>query len=174
MKLIEPSKGASIAGIRIPQDFYWVLGPPVPLAGMRYPASNFPWPNVEQAGFAAVVSLHHGPPYDPTPLKKVFSEQLQDLVGGGPPNNSEREKERIERAVQATITAWNSGAGVVVHCVGGRGRSGTVIGCFLRELGFGSREVIEFLDRLHKERGKPGWPESPWQSALVTQWRPVA
>jgi protein-tyrosine phosphatase len=60
----------------------------------------------------------------------------------------------------------------VVHCVGGRGRTGTVLGCVLRELGHSPGEVVDFLDRVHKARGKAGWPESPWQGQLVRDWRP--
>ncbi len=48
----------------------------------------------------------------------------------------------------------------MVHCHGGTGRTGTVLGCVLRELGVQAAEVIDFLDRVHKARGKPGWPES--------------
>lgn len=173
MTLVEEGHGRPIIGVRMPQDFYWVLAEPTPLAGMRYPAASFPWSKLHTAGFCQVVSLHPGP-YDPTPLTKVFSEHLDDLVGGGPPRDDIQEREKIRGAVKAIVGALQSGQGVVVHCAGGRGRSGTVIGCCLRELGFGADEIIKYLDRLHKARGKPGWPESPWQSSLVKEWNPNA
>jgi hypothetical protein len=44
----------------------------------------------------------------------------------------------------------------------------------LRELGFDSIQAVGFLDRVHKGRGKPGWPESTWQSSLVQRWKPHA
>ncbi len=59
----------------------------------------------------------------------------------------------------------------MVHCHGGTGRTGTVLGCVLRELGVQAAEVIDFLDRVHKARGKPGWPESSWQRELVEHWK---
>lgn len=171
MKLVEPGDGRPISGVEVPKDLYWVLAAPTPLAGMIFPrGAAFPWSSLETAGFSAVVSLHPGS-YDPSPLRSVFAERLQDLVSGGPPTSEGNEKARIKSAVTATVAAWRSGRGVVVHCVGGRGRTGTVLGCVLRELGFSEAETISFLDRVHKARGKPGWPESPWQSQLVRGWK---
>jgi len=46
-----------------------------------------------------------------------------------------------------------------------------MIGCVLRELGFPTDEVLGFLDKLHKARGKPGWPESPWQRWPIETWK---
>jgi hypothetical protein len=169
VKLLEPSDGMPISGIEVPKELYWVLGPPTPLAGMKYPRRGFPWQNLKNAGFSQVVSLHPGS-YDPAPLQTCFAEHLEDLVGGGPPANQVNEKTKIKKAVSAAVAAWRSGQGVVVHCYGGRGRSGTVLGCVLRELGFAPAAAIGFLDCVHKARGKPGWPESPWQSSLVENW----
>jgi hypothetical protein len=169
MDLVEPDAGKRIAGVVVPAELYWVLVSPTPLAGMKYPRSSFPWSNLNAAGFTQVVSLHPGP-YDPKPLEIAFSEHLEDLVSGGPPSNEANERRRIKRAVTATLSTWRSGAGVIVHCVGGRGRSGTVLGCVLRELGVAGAQVIAFLGRVHKARGKYGWPESDWQASLVERW----
>jgi protein-tyrosine phosphatase len=137
---------------------------------MKYPKPSFPWASLKAAGFSHVVSLHPGE-YDSAPLTKIFSERLQDLVDGGPPQNEVHEKQLIRNAVEATIVALRSGQGVVVHCVGGRGRTGTVLGCVLRELGFEADESIRFLDRVHQARGKTGWPESAWQGSVVRGWK---
>jgi hypothetical protein len=172
MNLVDPKAGAPIPGIAVPVELYWVLSSPTPLAGMKYPRSSFPWAALAAAGFSDIVSLHPAA-YDPTPLRISFSEQLEDLAGGGPPQNDAAEKARIKRAVTATLLAWRAGLGTVVHCVGGRGRTGTVLGCALRELGFGASEAVAFLDRVHRARGKPGWPESIWQSTLVNEWTAI-
>ena len=170
MTLIEVHQGAHIPEVEVPKELYWVLSAPAPLAGMKYPRPSFPWSNLKAVGFSQVVSLHPGP-YNPTPLTTPFCEHLEDLISGGPPRNEGRELEKIKKAVASALDALQSGQGVIVHCVGGRGRTGTVIACTLRELGFGSQEVVAFLDRVHKARGKPGWPESTWQSALVHAWK---
>ena len=169
MNLVEPGNGGAFNGIEVPQELYWVISSPTPLAGMKFPPSDFPWSSLAAAGFSQVVALHPGS-YDPAPLEMCFAEQLQDLISGGPPANEDTEAERVRAAVNAAVKAWRSGQGVVVHCVGGRGRSGTVLGCILRDLGFPAADVLSFLDRVHKSRGKPGWPESMWQSSLVEGW----
>ena len=173
MSLVEPSDNPSISGVQVPRELYWVLASPAPLAGMKYPRPDFPWSNLHAAGFAGVVAIHPGR-YDPTPLSVLFFEHLEDLVHGGPPTDAVRELKAIGRAVTATLWALRGGQGVVVHCAGGRGRTGTVLGCALRELGHEPTDVITYLDRVHKARGTPGWPESPWQSALVRDWKPDA
>jgi protein-tyrosine phosphatase len=57
--------------------------------------------------------------------------------------------------------------GILVHCEGGRGRSGTIIGAILRHCGYGAAEVIDFLDAAYVAARRPGWPEKPWQSQVV-------
>jgi|DewCreStandDraft_1066081.scaffolds.fasta_scaffold06648_1 hypothetical protein len=169
LKLVEPSDGKPINGISVPGELYWVIDSPTPLAGMKFPRSDFPWSSLQAAGFSKVVSLHPGS-FNPAPLVVCSCEALEDLVHGGPPAQPNAERAKVQRAVAATVTAWRAGYGVVVHCAGGRGRTGTVLGCVLRELGFQAAEVVSFLDRVHKARGKSGWPESKWQADLVEHW----
>jgi hypothetical protein len=170
MTLINPTEGPPIDGIDMPKDLYWVVASPAPLAGMRLPTASFPWSSLLNAGFHQVVSLHPTP-ISPAPLTLAFADRLEDLIGGGLPSDEGAERARIHRAVNATLKSLRSGQGVVIHCWGGRGRTGTVIGCVLRELGYPAGEAIAFLDNVHRVRGKPGWPESPWQSRLVEGWK---
>jgi hypothetical protein len=167
MKLVEPNEGPEIPGISIPAEFYWVILAPHPLAGMPYPRWDLPWTSLADAGFGAVLSLEPGA-FDPSPLVRLDPIALQDLVRGGDPIDPVKEKQRVTQASSAVVATLNSGMGVVVHCAGGRGRTGTVIGCALRQFGHGPDEVVDYLDRLHRARGRQGgWPESPWQAALV-------
>ena len=170
MELVYPDDGPSIEGVNIPTEVYWVFELPTPLAGMKYPRPDLPWSSLYAVSFRYIVSLHPGA-YNPDPLELCFQDHLEDLFHGGLPADPDAERAKIQRAVNAVTTAWQSGCGVVVHCLGGRGRTGTVIGCVLRELEFQPAEVIAFLDRVHKARGKPGWPESEWQRQLVEHWK---
>jgi hypothetical protein len=55
--------------------------------------------------------------------------------------------------------------------VGGRGRTGTIIGAILRHCGYGAAEVIDFLDAAYRAAGRPCWPESPWQAQVIERVR---
>lgn len=170
MYLLEPDGYLPIPDVKIPIELYWVLTSPAPLAGMKYPRPDFPWAELAAAGFSHVVALHPGD-YSPAPLSMLLSEKLEDLISGDPPSDPNREMAAIKRAVATVVRALNLGEGVVVHCVGGRGRTGTVLGCVLCELGYEPQLIIDYLDRIHKLRGRPGWPEAPWQGEIVRKWR---
>jgi len=173
VSLIDPGEGRKIDGLIVPKDLYWVLEKPAPLAGMRFPAGRWPWRSLYDAGFAVLVCLRPGD-YDPSPLTVSFSCYLEDLSGGGSPVDPVKETELLREAVDSAMDALRSGRGVVVHCLGGRGRTGTVLGCVMRNLGVSADQAVSFLDRVHKARGKKdGWPESPWQSEIVRAWDPV-
>src|SRR6266849_5336853 len=170
--LLEPREMPSIADVRIPREFYWVVDQPASLAGMPSPRPHMPWPALYQAGFHHVICLTTTQPgYRPDPLHIAFAAELEDLVSGGPPKDPAQQERLVREAVQIALTNLNAGDGVVIHCAGGRGRTGTVIGCTLRALGYSAEEIIQYLDRLHKARGKAGWPESQWQSALVRRFQ---
>ena len=63
---------------------------------------------------------------------------------------------------------------VYVHCLGGRGRTGTVIGCWLVRHGLASPDnAVEEIERLRvrtKDAGFPS-PETPEQTTMVESWR---
>jgi hypothetical protein len=68
-----------------------------------------------------------------------------------------------------------AGRGVVVHCAGGTGRTGTVIACALASLGVPEADVLEYMATVNAARGKSrGWPESDWQKSQVASFLPQA
>jgi hypothetical protein len=169
--LIQPMGMPLITGLAVPDAFYWVLQQPAPLAGMCYPSPRTPWQDLAAAGFRHVICLEgDGPAYDPSPLIISHSTYLQDLYGGSLPCYPEQEERLIHEAVLAVVRRLQAGDGVVVHCAGGTGRTGTVIGCVLRVLGVSAVEVITYLNHLHQARGRSGWPESEWQSQVVQRF----
>jgi hypothetical protein len=167
-ELMQPTHMPPIAGLALPYDFYWVLQRPAPLAGMPYPSPRTPWRDLAAAGFRHVVCLEgDGPAYDPAPLIMSHRTRLQDLYGGGLPRHPEQEETLIHAVALAVMERLQAGDGVVVHCAGGTGRTGTVIGCVLRGCGISAVEVITYLNHLHQARGRSGWPESEWQAQVV-------
>jgi hypothetical protein len=133
---------------------------PALLAGMPYPPPDTDWQALHDRGFRLVVRLQPGD-YDPAPLE-VREVTLSDLYGGALPEDPDAERDRVWEAARLTAEAVERGTGVVVHCVGGTGRTGTVVGCALRLLGRSADEAIATL-----QAHRPQWPESPWQEQLV-------
>jgi len=133
---------------------------PALLAGMSYPEPETDWQELWDSGFQLVVRLHPGE-YDAAPLA-VFGVPLADLHGGATPSDPAAEEARVREAARVAADAVEGGHGVVVHCLGGTGRTGTVVACALRLLGRSADEAIATV-RAHR----PRWPESPWQEEVV-------
>jgi protein-tyrosine phosphatase len=157
-----------VPGMLVPEHIYFVLREPALLAGMQMPRSDTPWSLLSELDFCHVVRLAKVTPcFDPHPLRLLCDVDLDDLANGGLPDNPEAEAKLIEEVARQITGCLRAGEGVLVHCVGGRGRTGTVIGRVLRALGYPAAEVVGCLDQIHKNRGRSGWPESPWQQKLV-------
>jgi hypothetical protein len=155
--------------MNIPNDFYVVLDKPALLAGMCYPPSNISWQTLSAAGFIDIVCLCESPPsYRPDSMRIAYANKLENLHHGQNPIDPGRQEVLVSDAVRAVLLSMDAGHGVIVHCVGGIGRTGTVIGCTLRALGVPADTVIHYLDDLTKARGiKSGWPETEWQGNIV-------
>lgn len=54
--------------------------------------------------------------------------------------------------------------------MGGIGRTGTVLGCVLRDLGFSTDEVINYMDKIQKFIGFRRWSETKWQAEMVHKY----
>lgn len=168
-RLLRVEDMPTVEGIRTPKDLYWVLQNPAPLAGMTYPSWKVPWQRLYDLGFRHVVCLTHDQPeYDPGPLLIAFSARLEDLIGQRQPHDPPGEARRVAEAASVVLERLKAEQGVIVHCAGGTGRTGTVIGVVLRQLGLPATDTVRYLNRLHRIRGQDGWPESPWQADLVS------
>ena len=78
---------------------------------------------------------------------------------------------QMEGTLNALDEALASGGCVYVHCWGGRGRTGTVIGCWLAR--HGESDPLNRLRHLtaHAREHFPHVPETAEQQAFVRQWR---
>lgn len=160
-----------IPGLLVPKHFYWLLAKPAPLAGMSYPLLSTAWAALSERGFRWVVCLTDDERlYDPAPLEFAACVELDDLAHGGQPDDPGRQERRIREVVRVVAAKLRAREGVVVHCQGGTGRTGTIVGCVLVALGHQPPLVIEHLQEIHRLRGKRGWPESPWQGDLIHRY----
>jgi protein-tyrosine phosphatase len=69
--------------------------------------------------------------------------------------------EEMRRILDTIDDALEEGRTVFVHCRGGIGRTGTVIGCHLRRHGASAEEALEALG---------GRPETEEQYAIIRRW----
>jgi protein-tyrosine phosphatase len=167
VQLLSPGAGTGFLGaLCVPDDMYWIAREPVALVGMSYPG-RADWSLLREHGIRHVVCLtHEEAPYDATPCT-VSSFRLQDLVSGGTPVDPEREAAIVTTAAADVVEHIARGDGVAVHCMGGRGRTGTVLGVALVRLGHDPDAVCDYLHRVAVGRGRRGWPESTWQAGVV-------
>lgn len=79
--------------------------------------------------------------------------------------------EHMIATLNAVDDALAAGGCLYVHCWGGKGRTGTVIGCWLAR--HGEPEPLQQLRHLtaHAHQHFPCVPETPQQQAFVRRWR---
>lgn len=80
----------------------------------------------------------------------------------------------MTRILDDVDAAVGDGCAVYVHCWGGIGRTGTVVGCWLVRHGLDDGDAVRTIARLR--RGTPdAWAASPQTAAqrtMVTEWKP--
>ncbi len=163
--LLYPGAMPVFDAVRVPKDLYFIKMEPTPLAGMPCPRPAFPWDSLSLLGFQHVVCLAGDDPgYDPAPLKVIAAGRCFD------PAKSKAQPRKVRKLVSLVIDRLSSGEGVIVQCGDGRGWSGTILGCVLRQLGYDTDTVVSYLDEIQRARGEDGWPESQWQEEAVRRF----
>jgi protein-tyrosine phosphatase len=133
---------------------------------MAYPRRGA-WEALAARGFQHVVDLTRDVArYDPSPLTSHASK-LADLIVRRHPPDPARDEARIVATADLVADRWWAGEGVVVHCHGGRGRTGAVLGAALVRMGHEPEEIVEWLHSVQRTRGRRGWPEQAWQAEVV-------
>ena len=141
-------------------DFWPLLRKPAPLAGMAYPPEETDWKDLREDGYEVVLPLCDAS-YTCKPLEKLESVELEDLYGGGEPTHPAEEEKLVHVAAVRVVELISIGRGTIVHCVGGRGRTGTVLACALCLLGLTADEALAAVEE------RRGELESEWQREVV-------
>lgn len=102
---------------------------------------------------------------------------LRRISGPIPDMGVPRSAEATRLILAAIRDSIKTAPAVYIHCWGGIGRTGTVVGCWLRECGYEPAAALERVQHLystHMPKAKAGkYPESPQteaQKAYVRQW----
>lgn len=166
-----------------PGDSYWVI--PGRLLAGPYPGAPHKADAAEkldaflQTGVTCFVDLTEegeGPPLHPYAalLRTVAHKRRQAVTYVRLPiRDVDVPSSWHMRAILSTIKlALDEGEVVYVHCWGGVGRTGTVVGCFLIEDGMPASTVLARLGELrtHTERAHRVSPETSAQRTFVETW----
>jgi hypothetical protein len=86
---------------------------------------------------------------------------------------------QMRRILDAIDSALDTGQTVYVHCWGGVGRTGTVIGCWLVRHGRSGQEALGEVAELYgsmsdaKRRKHPHSPETEAQRRMIARWETI-
>jgi hypothetical protein len=143
-----------------------------PIGAARYPQAVTDWNRLASIGFRWVIcACSEDPGYDPSPLNFLTKIELTDLSGASQPDHPRTEFNQILFSARTALTKLKE-EGVLIHCEGGRGRTGTIIGVILRLFGYEPTEITAFLKNAYLIAGRSGWPEKPWQSEVISRVQP--
>jgi hypothetical protein len=86
-------------------------------------------------------------------------------------------EETMRLIMDAIRTAIAKSPAVYIHCWGGIGRTGTVVGCWLRECGYDPESALERVQHLystHMAKARfgryPEAPQTPEQKNYIRRW----
>ncbi len=80
----------------------------------------------------------------------------------------------VMRGIQDRIKLLlDQGSNIYLHCYGGIGRTGTVVGCYFVEQGMTGRQALEQINFLRKDFGRMFMPspETRSQVEFVLNWK---
>ncbi len=92
-----------------------------------------------------------------------------------PDSGTPRSPEQTRDILDAIDNHLSKDGKVYLHCWGGIGRTGTIVGCWLsRKNGYDGEKALQELRELWRQNPKSGWrasPENPWQVEYIRSWR---
>ncbi len=166
------------------ENAYWVLRGKL-LAG-EYPGSGdlgasrarIRW--LLQQGITLYLDLTEDVETETIPYAPLLLEEARQL--GKPaahlriavPDYAVPTREEMKRILDTLDLALRAGQAVYVHCHGGIGRTGTVVGCYLARHGIAGVEALEGIAHLRAgiPAGRLQSPETPEQVEMIMSWKP--
>ncbi len=165
------------------KNTYWVENGRL-LAG-EYPAGRTPNDTRKRLGkfldagirtFINLTEAHELPRYDAT-LKELAEEMGANVLTTRAPIEDmhvPRDSTEMLRILNMIEHSLRDHQPVYVHCWGGIGRTGTVVGCYLVRQGYSGAEALDHLAKLwpfmHKSKYFPHTPQTLTQFEYVSRW----
>jgi len=151
----------------MPMPTHYAVGDGL-LAG-AYPGTEDAPKALARAGVTLFVDLTH--PSDPLDGYEALLEGAR-RVAHPIPDMGTPTAGQVMRILDDIDTARAEGGTVYVHCFGGVGRTGTVIGCWLVRHGLDGGDAVARIAQLRAGiAGDRPSPETAGQVALVRGWR---
>ena len=133
-----------------------------------YPALAESVEGLERAGVTVFVDLTH--PSDPLPSYAPFLNGAHRIAHPIPDMGTPTAG-HVMQILDDVDDIRGGGGTAYVHCWGGIGRTGTIVGCWLVRHGLDEGDAIATIARLRSEIGGGPSPETAGQAALVRGWR---
>jgi hypothetical protein len=148
-----------VSASRPTPDSYWVE--PGRLLAGPYPRELAPF---REAGVTAFLDLTEEGEYGLAPYSPLLGDGIR-AMRFPVPDGSHPGRDEMAGILETIDELLASDEVVYVHCYGGIGRTGTVVGCYLVRHGVSGDEALVRIARL---RGQPiEWPE---QRQFVRDW----
>jgi atypical dual specificity phosphatase len=138
-----------------PTNFGWIVEGSLAASGLPSSAAQVRW--LKKHGVTSILTLTEGPLpkelLDGTGLASLHIKMLDH----SPPS-----QESLSRAVRHIKSEVDKGNAVVVHCLAGQGRTGSVIAAYMVE--YLGKDVDEAISQLRKSR--PGSVERSQEASV--------
>jgi atypical dual specificity phosphatase len=138
-----------------PPGFAWIEPPFLAVSAMPGAADEIAW--LRKEGIDILLTLTEDPP----PRRWIDEAGLM-LVHVPVPDFEAPTPEQFSKCLAVIDSARQSGMGVNIHCLAGRGRTGTVLAAHFVSQGKSAREAISLVRQL-----RPGSIETPEQERAV-------
>jgi atypical dual specificity phosphatase len=141
----------------LPYDFDWIIDDQVGAMSLPEPEDL---DRLRESGVTLLVSLlHHVPPAEEVRRAGMRLVRLPIHDFSAP------SEEQIRDFVAEVRAELHRGGKVAVHCVGGLGRTGTMIAAYLVSEGMTARQAIDYV-----RARRPGAIESHEQEDAIYAW----